>query len=500
MKSISKEKVNIIAPSYKAGIELALLKNIEQANIYLIAAKPELLEYDANNFNQAKKLIFIPNKTDCSIPGENLLILKEEEDYSNPIEHFDSYQAIEIELAKHQYIATENQNASFIFELLRANKKDVAFIQEEQFASSFEGIVWHKVIKLLVFPYTKELLCEIVAIKGEYHEFFDVVFPYVQYSDLFEHEFIKKLEACTLKEDLVGLFELIAEHKPSFIPDNLFHLKSMLKDGVIITKHGDFHNASHKIIHKCLSGFDSIDDCIFIGKTAYMGVKKHIMLHSEYNQHNAWQPEIEKYRLDTAKEKQLAIQGKLGRLKASNLDIQEFEENLYSYIRKAIVNEVRAKLAGEKYDSRWKNYLERSGFEYMKILNKAEKLKSLFLCWIKDMNFVSYEFDSYIKPENSENNYYVEFAGIKDKQIYCAKILWNAPVESEVYKTDIKMLKMVHEISNLASYAIISPEKIIYLDLEKLALQKEVQNDEVLENIDKVKRQYTSEDDLFYWS
>ncbi len=505
---------NIIAPNYAAGAFVAFCLNESSKKIYTLDG---LWNYSKSFFQangEVAQSVFLPD----SINGvfDKVYVLQEVEDYScKQIVVGDVTSLIEA-LQDAKYIACDD--SIVLHDLLNATDQKFNHVLQYKWSESLDCTVWRYIIELMTKPYSSCSIRKIMAITNmQDRELLDNVFPYVQYSPVAKHPFVKKIEQLIDEKKYIDLFELIAQKKPIWRPIDVDKLVDEFKEfqfrAIMIEKYET--ESDRWIIEKSLAQF--FDDVIYVGKTPVVGVKTQIIYeHGYVVESNQWEHENISISINCASEQKMALQGKIGSLMASNLGVLESEKSLYAYIKNCVIEEIRASLCGisNAKNSLWKDWLMFSGLDYIKILHKTKLFYDTFFEWYQSCAFDSYQFYSNI--ESSRCIVYVDFCAKKDEKLSCVKFFWNVPNVSDIYRCDYAMAQLA-AVESIKQIIIIAPGKVVDLDLKKeFEARRSVVSDSsqicIIDNFiannekDRAsennlsKRVRTKQDDLFYWN
>lgn len=594
MAKLGKTKLNprlILAPSYQIGVQFCEICNINQANIYKIGENAEYLEYNFANYQQSNAFVFLPNiispdtislnkiPSDTIFPDtifsdkvvldklpkqpeniSNMEIIQEIPDYAieqEIVENLDDLfaQFQHSQSQQHQFITIEQERRMWLYQLMCARGMKVNYIHQQMFHSSEEGFVWDKILhyKQIDLAFTDKSQQPLY----ETHDFNQLeaitngqisrnIFPYMQYSEYAKLPMLQKIQKLVRESKFRELFTELTGHKPIYAPKSLDNLKESslddlkiyLKNAIMIERYWSL-DAQYTIVDKTLAPY--LDNVLYIGHHPNKGCVKQIIYNTNYQQHAKWPEKHLVAQINSASEQKMALKGEYGTLKASNLSVLTREENLYSYIKDCVITAIQAKINNQYTDNSWKEYLVKSGYEYIKIAQKAEIFIALFFNWYNQQNFVHMEFGKKIvqdddtfyidfyaqygnkrqngEKNNSQDNSYGDAKNCELNEKVGVKFFWNLPAESSIYEYDALIAKLA-ESGAIDRYFVMNYQKIIELNLDKFAENTmanrffEINNRNITitnnwiseEKNSGVKKQKThefkelsKEDDLFYW-
>lgn len=459
----------VVAPNYRVGAYVAHVLHEERKTIYTINKK--VLSY-----TNAETVIFLEEDI-ANQEEEKISIIEEVENYACKQIVAHSLQEVQDLITQYRVVCADIE-----FEGI-AEALGYETITECAFLDSFEGVVWQQIIDLFNLrnnglPCSAELFDKLEAFQD--HQINNEnCLPYVQYSPLKNAQFVQEVDALLANKKFTDLFRMLTKQEPFWRPQTFDAQEQLfIKNAKMLMKKAGSNGV---LIDKALAQF-CLEPVLYIGKIPAQGVMLQVLYEPRFTQHAAWP----RYEIDlqpvSLYEQKLELQGEISKLYAHNLNVKIDQKNIYGYIRKCALKEMRAYSEGYQANHDWKNYLEKSGIEYMKMLDKAEKWIENFIEWLKTVEpRLHIEWFKQV-----QSDLYVDFYAKREKT-YIAKFVWNAPTKKMIYADP--MLKAISAQNPEAIFVIITPENIIQIDAEKF--------EEKIELATKPKS--LPEDDLFYW-
>lgn len=500
-----------VGENYKSA---AFVSHVLKRNLCIDIKIESNIEINQIEYKNQSKFLFVPDvATRNQLNKQRLNINNQENIDKNNVQKLQSennenkiivtasnlYELINI-IAEYDLICMDDSQ----FEGIIARAIGAFYISESSFVNSFEGNVWNKIFALQV---------QLQA--GVMNYFANELYkknamPWVKYSQFKNEKFVEEIEQLLQAKEFVKLFELIIGFEPVWKP-NECNLE-FLNNAVILEKWNfgpSFHqdnpisldvesferqsNVSEKYV------FDKSLIQYVRTKIAYIGNDRNIIeklpfgsicidYHPEFVSYEKWnvKPELSHETHSTYEEK-LKMQGKLAKLHSHKLRLKSGDVNIYSYIKSCAVKEIKTivanmkngKMPNHSLDIQWKEDLQHSGIEYIKILNRAQSLIENFFTTFNSQNWIKVEFDKII------HDIWVDcYLESFDGGAFLILFSWS----DIVYSNDVRIEKLINaEGIRVEKIQIITTKKIIDVDFEK-EFSHEPKD-----------RVHMKEDDLFYW-
>lgn len=467
MKKIASLAGPIIAKNYLQGALIAHFLNEKTKKIYLLNGK--FFEYK----NQENTL-FIEKKIPEEENTNNITIINEEVSYEvEQIVLNDLFEVLKV-IENYSYVCIDEDFLNIIENI------SLNYIKEEKFSSTFEGYVWSLVLKLFEPPYSSDFFDKIEQLKNTNINKQNC-FPYIQYSYLKNEELLKEIEKLVAQKNLQKLFLFISNKVPEFFKENdLLKLKDFLTSGVCLKKFIK-KDQSKFLIDKSLAKY--FENVLYIGKEPLIGVSVQLIYNPRFVQHTKWDVINVDLKVNSTYEEKLFNNNEFAKLAINKLKLKVDQKNIYSYIKKMALNNIKGKLLNKNINEDWKQFLSFSGFEYIKILNKANQFINNFFSWHDDNYLTNPVFEFLI------DDFCVDFVAKKDEKFFVAIFAWNMPVLQNIKFYQPKIEKIIKYYNNdLAQIAVISSSKVSFVKIDALS-------ESSIKNYKK-----TQESDFFYWN
>lgn len=378
------------------------------------------------------------------------------------------------------------------------------FIKESKFVETFEGALWNEIFQFQ-YPYESSMLDRLEFLKERKLNATNV-FPYIQHSYLKDDENWRKIIDLLEQDKLKEMFELLFGFAPKWNPQSVKNEadRIFLQNAIVVEK--IVQETSQKprfFIDKTFIKFIS-EKVAFVSQVAISNVDININYAPKFEFYDAWslvnfEEDID---LKSTYDEDLYYKGALAKLKAKQIGVRDFQKNLYSHIKKCVFDNIKKKVMNLRnpnvvanLDLRWQEYLQKSGIEYIAILNKALRLEENFFEAFERYSFSCVEFS--VSFDDVSCDFYGSFSDVDGRECGCIILLsWSY----FTYKNSRKIKKLVEMIKNANDEKnadkLTSVEKIIIVTCDCVT---DVKFDTEFAN-EPEKKIPEMEDDLFYWN
>lgn len=418
-------KEKIFVDNLQIGLDYAFFKEKD----VLIYFNDKILEYSDKSF--LFDVQYALEKEFDSLILNNLKV-------NNKSKVITSFVKLQEYAQKYNYIALEDDGLKYLFE-------DFGYIDYCLYKNSLEGIRWKKIFKIKNDVILSENLRDL-EIFCDNKEWYNFVFPIIYKEDF-------NLQNLTHEE----LYFYFFKEKPIYIP---IDINDEIFNKIYIKK----CKKAKKIINKCLVSYIN-EPVLYIGNDSFDSFSECLCYMPNYIKINKFESKKIEIIISNKTEEQFYIDGKYSKIIANRLNLYSNQKKLYVEILKFVRNDLYLIIQKKEYGN-WRKFLQNT-LELLKINDKVEKIEKKFIEFL-DQNDCSFEvkhnFDFY------DNN---KSIAIDIKLFPCSFL--------KIMSGFLKIREDVQE------YFLISPDKIIKVDLEAL-------QDIRYENL--AKSMY---DDLFYW-